>query len=244
MKSKLKIKGINTTIKKYGIVAGLSLSILASLTGCDDKSSLAGFSLESTKKPIEEKKELTKEEKLQKEIEDKVKNSEDVLPDMKTRYLEKYNKENKTEYKVENLRLVKAPTDYIIKTEDGIVYSHGETPDAILKELKKKGIEFKVKYNISLYKSLNENGILEQMLSNGTPVLDGNKIENIGTEVKKTTLSNFIDVFNIGLELKNDFTKENLQKYQQSIIKFYYEKRDKEKSNTNITKQKDDYERE
>ena len=82
------------------------------------------------------------------------------------------------------------------------------------------------------------------MLSNGTPVLDGNKIENIGTEVKKTTLSNFIDVFNIGLELKNDFTKENLQKYQQSIIKFYYEKRDKEKSNTNITKQKDDYERE
>ena len=247
MGSKLKIKGIEigSRAKKLFITTGLSLGILASITGCNNTRTSAGHNEnELTEKTLEIKEEPTKEEKLQAEIKKQVRISEDVLLDMKTRYLEKYNKENKTEYKVENLRLVKSSTSYIIKTEDGIVYSHGETPDVIIDELKKKGIEFKVKYNISIYKSLNEDEILEQMLSNGTTVLDGSKIENIGKEVKKTTLSNFRNVFDMGLVLKNNFTEENLQKYQQSIIKFYYGEKDKEQSNMNSTKQKEkeDYE--
>ncbi len=241
MGGKLKIKGINAQkVRKIFITAGLSLGIMASMTGCKDEKSSAGYKTKATLKPIEKTKELSKEEKLQQDIEDNIKTSEDILNDMKKRYLEKYNKENNTNYKVENLKLIKSSTDYIIITKDGTIYTHGLTPDVLFNELEKQGIKYNTnKYNSKIYKSLNEDEILEQMLSDGTPVLDGNNLQNIGKEIKNSTLSDFIDVFDIGIELKNNFTTENFKKYEDSLIKFYYGEEDKEKndkSNTNNIK--------
>lgn len=249
MRSKLKIKGIDSRekkVKRLFIATGLSLGILASITGCNNTKTSAGHDEnEFTEKTLELKEEPTKEERLQAEIKNEVKISENVLPDMKARYLEKYNKENKTDYKLENLKLVKSYTDYIIVTENGTIYTHGATPDLLYDKLHEKNINYDIdEYDRQIYKSLNGEEVLEQMLADGTPVLDGNQLENIGKKIKNSTLSNFRNVFDIGLELKNNFTKENLQKYQQSIIEFYYGEKDKEKSNTNSTKQKEkeDYE--
>lgn len=249
MGNKLKIKGTNNMpkVKKVFITAGLSLGIMASITGCDKESSIAGYK-KATPKPIEQTKEPTKEEKLQQETKENVKTSDDVLKDMKSRYLEKYNEENNTDYKVENLKLVKAYADYIIVTEDGTIYTHGPTPDIIFNELKKKGINYDTdKYNRHIYKSLNEDEILEQMLSDGTPVLDGSRVENIEKDIKNSTLSNFKDVFDNGIELRKDFNEKNLQKYQKSLIKFYYGEENKEKdeksSINNIKKINDGEER-
>ena len=193
------------------------------MTGCKDEKSSAGYKTKATLKPIEKTKELSKEEKLQQDIEDNIKTSEDILNDMKKRYLEKYNKENNTNYKVENLKLIKSSTDYIIITKDGTIYTHGLTPDVLFNELEKQGIKYNTnKYNSKIYKSLNEDEILEQMLSDGTPVLDGNNLQNIGKEIKNST-----------------FTTENFKKYEDSLIKFYYGEEDKEKndkSNTNNIK--------
>ena len=245
MKNRLKIIGISN--KKMFIATGLALGILASTTGCNKTKIEAGNQVETTPIAEERNKKLTKEEKLKKQIETTVLVPENVLPDMKARYLEKYNEQNKTDYKLENLKLIKAYTDYIIVTENGTIYTHGETPDVLCNKLHEKNISFDAdEYNKQIYKSSIGEEILEQMLDDGTPVLDGNKLENVGKKIKSSTLSNFRNVFDKGFELKNNFTKENLQKYIQSIIEFYYGEKDKEKSNTNITKQKekDDYERE
>ena len=225
MKEKLNIHGVKKQIGKTLIITAASFTAITGIIATTRESNkqeknVEKFVNEDNIKPIEN---ISNEQEVE-----TLETPDDILVDMKERYIQEYNENNNTNITLENLKLIKSAQNYILKTEDGRYITHGDVPDVILNALEQEGISYETISDVELYKSIYGDKILEQMLLDGTPVLDGNDVTCLEKNVQSNTLSKFCNIFKKGLAYRENMGKQQLDNYVNSLIEFY----DREELNT------------
>ena len=79
-------------------------------------------------------------------------NEAQLLQYLKNEYIEEYEKiTGDTELTTEDIAIIRSNQDYVMVTEDGVVVTHGGTPDTVKNKLEKDGYKYSIEYKQVAY---------------------------------------------------------------------------------------------
>lgn len=82
-----------------------------------------------------------------------------LLKYLKNEYIEEYEKvTGDTELTTDDIEMIRSNQDYVMLTEDGVVVTHGATPDIVRSKLKKDGRGYSIEYEQEVYYIKEKNG--------------------------------------------------------------------------------------
>lgn len=82
-----------------------------------------------------------------------------LLQYLKNEYIEEYEKATgDTELTTADIEMMRANQDYVMLTEDGVVVTHGATPDVVRSKLEKDGRGYSIEYEQQVYYIKEKNG--------------------------------------------------------------------------------------
>lgn len=99
-----------------------------------------------------------------------------LLKYLKNEYIEEYEKvTGDTELTTDDIEMIRSNQDYVMVTEDGIVVTHGATPDTVKNKLENDGHEYSIEYEQVAYYIKEKSG--DQKVIDGVIIMndkDGN----------------------------------------------------------------------
>ena len=83
----------------------------------------------------------------------------ELLKYLKNEYIEEYEKvTGDTELTTDDIEMIRSNQDYVMVTADGVVVTHGSTPDIVRNKLEKDGVEYSIEHEQVAYYIKEKNG--------------------------------------------------------------------------------------
>ena len=140
------ILGFGTGYTVKGLVSGENVKTIEQETESDQTTTTKddGF-----RKSLQVKD--TAQEKLETEISE-LKTQEQVSAYLKNFYIEEYAKETGNDnLTTADIKIIKTPHDYVYQLENGVIVTHGQTPNNTEKDLNQDAKYYEIKDNVNIY---------------------------------------------------------------------------------------------